>query len=235
MGVWATNSVGPARIRRRGLRIRRFAVQICPDLSRSVQIGLDRVRVDPALFRLIRIRPDCGLPAPRVPWPVAEVVAEAAGAVEVALSLVGAGHEAAVSVVAEDVFPDGFLGLGLSGALLDDGQAEQEETEFSGGGGVPSVLVGVSVGPGEQVDLVDEPVGGDAAQDVLAVQAEVFEVGVSGGAGAAEAVADLLQGESLAVEAVGLQHASAASWGWWVGHGAVLSVRDTYVLSVRRF
>ena len=105
-----------------------------------------------------------------------------------------------------------FVGLEL-------GQGGEQEAEFSGGGDGLSVLVGVGVGGGEDVDLVGESVGGDGAEDVGSVELEVSEVGVDGGAGAAELGRDLLGGEALAVEVVGFEDASAASGGGWVGVG----------------
>ena len=114
--------------------------------------------------------------------------------------------------------------------FVDGGQALQEEAQFAGGGDGLAVLVGVGVGGGEDVDLVGEAVGGDRAEDVGSVELEVAEVGVDGGAGAAEALGDLFRSESLAVEVVGFEDASAASGGGWVGHVEGLSLRGTYVL-----
>ena len=103
--------------------------------------------------------------------------------------------------------------------FVDGGQALQEEAEFAGGGDGLAVLVGVGLGGGEDVDLVGESVGGDGAQDVGSVELEVAEVGVDGGAGAAEFLGDVFRGEALAVEVVGFEDASAASGGGWVGVG----------------
>ncbi|MCY3587269.1 MAG: hypothetical protein OXH40_01100, partial [Chloroflexi bacterium] len=103
--------------------------------------------------------------------------------------------------------------------FVDGGQALQQEAQFSGGGDGLAVLVGFGVGGGEDVDLVGEPVGGDGAQDVSSVELEVAEVGVDGGAGAAELGGDCVGGETLAVEVVGFEDASAASGGGWVGVG----------------
>ncbi len=114
--------------------------------------------------------------------------------------------------------------------LLDGRQVLEEEAEFAGGGDGLAVLVGISFGGGEDVDLVGEPVGGDAAEDVGSVEVEVSEVGVDGGAGAAELGGDFFGGEALAVEVVGFEDASAASGGGWGGHGEGLSLRGTYVL-----
>ncbi|MXY85193.1 MAG: hypothetical protein F4Y95_01540, partial [Chloroflexi bacterium] len=61
----------------------------------------------------------------------------------------------------------------------------------------------------EEVELVGEMVGGDGAKDVVAVEAEVAEVGVDGGAGAAELSGNLHGGASLAPEVVGFEDASA--------------------------
>ena len=66
--------------------------------------------------------------------------------------------------------------------LLDDGQVEEQEAQFASGGDVSLALFGM----GEEIELVGETVGGDGAKDVLAVEAEVAEVGVDGGAGASE-------------------------------------------------
>ena len=79
-------------------------------------------------------------------------------------------------------------------ALLELGQGAEQESEFAGGGDVLAVLGGFGLGLGEQVDLVGEAVGGDGFEDVGAVALEVSEVGVDGGAGAAEPVGDLLAG-----------------------------------------
>ncbi|MDE2986545.1 MAG: hypothetical protein OXT70_00645 [Chloroflexota bacterium] len=97
--------------------------------------------------------------------------------------------------------------------FTDCGQVEQEEAQFARGGDGLSVLVGFGLGMGEDVELVGEIVGGDGAQDVVAVALEVLEVCVDGGVGAAEPGADLPEGESLAVEVVGLEHAVAAPGG----------------------
>ncbi|MYD73894.1 MAG: hypothetical protein F4Y11_06550 [Chloroflexi bacterium] len=91
--------------------------------------------------------------------------------------------------------------------FTDCGQVEQEEAQFACVGDGLSVLVGLGLGMGEDVELVGEIVGGDSAQDVVAVTLEVLEVCVDGGVGAAEPGADLPEGESLAVEVVGLEHA----------------------------
>ncbi len=114
--------------------------------------------------------------------------------------------------------------------FLEVGQGGEQEAQFSGGGDGLAVLVGVGVGGGEDVDLVGESVGGDGAEDVGSVELEVAEVGVDGGAGAAEFLGDSVGGESLAVEVVGFEDASAASGGGWVGHVEGLSLRGTYVL-----
>ena len=103
--------------------------------------------------------------------------------------------------------------------FTDRRQVEQEEAQFACGGDGPSVLIGVGLGMGEDVELVGEEVGGDGAQDVVAVTLEVLEVRVDGGVGAAEACADLAEGESLAVEVVGLEHAVAAPGCGRVVHG----------------
>ena len=114
--------------------------------------------------------------------------------------------------------------------FVDGGQALEEEAEFSGGGDGLAVLVGVGVGGGEDVHLVGEAVDGDGAEDVGSVELEVAEVGVDGGAGAAELGGDFFGGASLAIEVVGFEDASAASGGWWVGHGEGPFQRGTYVL-----
>ena len=116
--------------------------------------------------------------------------------------------------------------------FVDGGQALKQESQFAGGGDGLSVLVGFGLGGGEDVDLVGESIGGDGAQDVGSVELEVAEVGVDGGAGAAELFGDLVSRKSLAVEVVGFEDASAASGGGWVGvgHGEGLSLRGTYVL-----
>ena len=98
--------------------------------------------------------------------------------------------------------------------------AREQEAEFAGGGDGLAVLVGVGVGAGEDVDLVGESVGGDGAEDVGSVELEVAEVGVDGGAGAAELFGDFVRRDALAVEVVGFEDASAASGGGWVGHGS---------------
>ncbi|MYA00991.1 MAG: hypothetical protein F4Y35_04320 [Chloroflexi bacterium] len=103
--------------------------------------------------------------------------------------------------------------------FTDCGQVEQEEAQFARGGDGLSVLVGFSLGMGEDVELVGEMVGGDSAQDVVAVTLEVLEVCVDGGVGAAEPGADLPERESLAVEVVGFEHAVAAPGGGWVARG----------------
>ena len=125
--------------------------------------------------------------------------------------------------------------LGCSVLLfVDGGQALEEEAEFSGGGDGLAVLVGIGVGGGEDVDLVGESVGGDGAQDVGSVELEVAEVGVDGGAGAAEFLGDCVGGEALAVEVVGFEDASAASGSGWVGAVAVMggSFIERYICSV---
>ena len=133
------------------------------------------------------------------------------------------------------------FGVGWGGGLLvllDGGQVEQEEAQFSGGGDRLSVLGGIGLGLGQAVELVGEAVGGDGPEDVVAVEAEVSEVGVDGGRGAAHLPGDLAQGECLAVEVVGFDHASAASGGrWfrdcWVGHGRAFPARiGTCVLCI---
>ena len=131
-------------------------------------------------------------------------------------------------------------GVGLAGVdelfallallFLEIGHGREQEAEFAGGGDGLAVFVGVGVGGGEDVDLVGESVGGDGAEDVGSVGLEVAEVGVDGGAGAAELSAISLGGESLAVEVVGFEDASAASGGGWVGHGMVRFGVGTYVL-----
>ena len=73
----------------------------------------------------------------------------------------------------------------------------------------------MGVGIGEEIELVGETVGGDGAEDVLAVEPEVAEIGVDGGAGASESAGDLHGGASLAPEVVRFEDASAASRGWW--------------------
>ena len=117
-----------------------------------------------------------------------EGFAKAAEAGVHALSEVGSFDQAAVSVGIESGFPVRFdVRFGwLSVVLLDGGQALEEEAEFSGGGDGLAVFVGVGLGGGEDVDLVGESVGGDGAEDVGSVGLEVAEVGVDGGAGAAE-------------------------------------------------
>ncbi|MCY3589692.1 MAG: hypothetical protein OXH40_13530 [Chloroflexi bacterium] len=99
--------------------------------------------------------------------------------------------------------------LGLAG-FLDGWQVQQEEAQLANGGHGLALLVGFGCGMGEDVELVGEIVGGDSAQDVVAVALEVLEVCVDGGVGAAEPGADLPERESLAVEVVGLEHAPAA-------------------------
>ncbi len=89
--------------------------------------------------------------------------------------------------------------------FVDGGQALQEEAQFSGGGDGLAVLVGFGVGGGEDVDLVGESVGGDGTEDVGSVELEVAEVGVDGGAGAAELLGDCVGGEALAVEVSGVR------------------------------
>ena len=153
------------------------------------------------------------------------------GAAAVVVSGVAVGSGRARAAASEGDFGGGF-GVLQDGAFvgLEPGQGGEEEAEFSGGGDGLAVLVGVGVGAGEDVDLVGEAVGGDGAEDVGLVELEVAEVGVDGGAGAVEALGDLVGGMSLAVEVVGFEDASAASGGGWVGHGVVRSLRGTYVL-----
>ncbi|MYD53942.1 MAG: hypothetical protein F4W96_06535 [Chloroflexi bacterium] len=103
--------------------------------------------------------------------------------------------------------------------FTDDREVEQEEAQFSRRrDGLPA-LVGLGLGMGEDVELVGEEVSGDGAQDVVAVTLEVLEVRVDGGVGAAEACADLAEGESLALEVVGFEHAVAAPGGGRVARG----------------
>ncbi len=109
---------------------------------------------------------------------------------------------------------DGVFALVLV-VFLDVGQVE-EEAQFSGVGYGLSMLGKVGLGLGEDVDLIGELVGGDGAEDVVAVEPEVTEVGMDGGRGAAHLPGDLGQEESLAVEVVGFEHASAASGGRWL-------------------
>ncbi|MYJ92574.1 MAG: hypothetical protein F4038_05945, partial [Chloroflexi bacterium] len=145
----------------------------------------------------------------------AEDALSGAGFVDVAFVSVGA--KAGLELEGADTgFRLGGRGRELlfSAAVLlfmDGGQALQEEAEFTGGGDGLAVLVGVGVGGGEDVDLVGESVGGDGAQDVGSMELEVAEVGVDGGAGAAELSGDLFWTEALAVEVVGFEDASAAS------------------------
>ena len=147
------------------------------------------------------------------------------GAIEQTVPVSGSPDVAEVAVGVEAGFPVllARVGRGLLGwafvVFLDVGQVEQEQAQLAGGGDGAAVLVGFGLDLAEQVDLVGEAVGGDGAEDVVAVQAEVAQIGVSGGAGAAHAVGDLLQGEVLALEVVGCEDASAASWGRWVGAG----------------
>ena len=94
-------------------------------------------------------------------------------------------------------------GVGLAGVdelfallallFLEIGHGREQEAEFAGGGDGPAVFVGVGLGAGEDVDLVGESVGGDGAEDVGSVGLEVAEVGVDGGAGAAELSRDLFR------------------------------------------
>ncbi|MDE2987668.1 MAG: hypothetical protein OXT70_06385 [Chloroflexota bacterium] len=70
--------------------------------------------------------------------------------------------------------------------MLDVGQVEEQEAQFASGGDVALVLFGLGVGIGEEIELVGETVGGDGAEDVVAVEPEVAEIGVDGGAGASE-------------------------------------------------
>lgn len=117
--------------------------------------------------------------------------------------------------------------------LLDGGQVEQEESQFPGGGDGPAVLVGFGLGVCEDVELICELVCDNGAQDVIAVEAEVLEVGVDRGGGAAEAPADLSEGKSLAVEVMGLEHAVAAPGGGRLagrGHEVIPTLKCTDVL-----
>jgi len=129
---------------------------------------------------------------------------ETLGAVLRALSGAGSVDVAAVAVGIQLEIPGLFVGCFalLVVVLLDGGQALEQETEFAGGGDGLAMLVGVGLGGGEDVDLVGEPVGGDAAEDVGPVELEVSEVGVDGGAGAAELFGDLVRWDALAVEVV---------------------------------
>ena len=115
--------------------------------------------------------------------------------------------------------------------FLEVGQGGEQEAQFSGGGDSLAVLVGLGLGGGEDVDLVGKAVGGDGAEDVGSVELEVAEVGVDGGAGAAEFLGYSVGGESLAVEVVGFEDASAASGGWvgWTCGGPFL---ERYICSV---
>jgi len=130
---------------------------------------------------------------------------------------------------------DGLFALVLV-VFLDVGQVAEEEPQFLGVGYGLSVLDRVGLGLGEDVDLIGELVGGDSAEDVVAVESEVAEAGVDGGRGGVHLPADLAEGESLAVEVVGFDHASAASGsrrfgGCWVGHGrAFPGLTRTWVL-----
>jgi len=111
--------------------------------------------------------------------------------------------------------------------LLDSGEVEQKESQFTRGGDVALALLRVGVGMGEEVQLFGEAIGGDGAQDVVAEEAEIAEVGVDGGAGAAELSGDMHGGAALAPEVMGFEDASAASRAWRVGRpdGVGLSLR----------
>ena len=161
----------------------------------------------------------------------------AAGAVGLALTGVGSDDVAMVSVeVGEEVAAAGegdgggvAGGFELLAALLlvffELGQVAEQEPQLAGRGDALSVLVGIGFGLGEQVDLVEQLVAGDGVEDVVAMESEVAEVGGDGGAAAVHAVGDLLVGEGLAVEVVGLEDAEAASGagrGGLGGHGIVL-------------
>jgi len=61
--------------------------------------------------------------------------------------------------------------------VLEVGQVEEQEAQFASGGDVALALFGLGVGIGEEVELVGETVGGDGAKDVLAVEAEVADIG----------------------------------------------------------
>ena len=84
------------------------------------------------------------------------------------------------------------------------------------------------MGLSEEVDLVEQPVGGNGVEDVGVVELEVAQVGGGGGAGAAELAGDLLEGESLAAEMVRFEDALASAGsrrrrgGCGVGHGWAL-------------
>ncbi|MXV80648.1 MAG: hypothetical protein F4007_08345 [Chloroflexi bacterium] len=129
-----------------------------------------------------------------------------------------------VRILVESVGVD----LGNAGAVerllfvfTDDREVEQEEAQFSRRrDGLPA-LVGLGLGMGEDVELVGEEVGGDGAQDVVAVTLEVLEVCVDGGMGAAEPGADLPERESLAVEVVGFEHAPTTPGCGRVARGGV--------------
>ena len=143
-----------------------------------------------------------------------------------ALAVVVAGDVTDVSVLVGQEMPASSESdsVGLAGVdelfalfallFLEVGQGGEEETQLSGGGDGLAVLVGVGVGGGEDVDLVGESVGGDAAQDVGAVELEVAEVGVDGGAGAMELSGDVIGGGGPGSRGGGLRGCVGSVWGW---------------------
>ena len=90
------------------------------------------------------------------------------------------------------------------------------------------MLLGFLSGLDELVDLVDQLLGGEGFEDVLAVELKVAEVGGDGGVGAAEFGGDLAEAEALAAEVVSLEDASAAAQagrlGRGLGHGGLLGL-----------
>ena len=211
-------------------------------MSRFVQICLDWcgwVRILGELFRL-------SVDGSQSVW-VAVQATEAAGAGQRALVLCRSADVPVVSVGIDPTLPlveqgVGVVedGVGVVGRIglrwfvrLEFGHRSKQEAQFAGGGDGLAVLVGVAGGLGEALDLVGESVRGDGAEDVGAVALEVAEVVVDGGAGATELFGDFVGRESLAVEVVGFEDASAASGGgrppsWaWLG----LLGGDMYVCS----
>ena len=108
---------------------------------------------------------------------------------------------------------------------LELGERAEQEPEFARGGDVLLVLLGFLSGLDQLLDLVDQLLGDEGLEDVLAVELEVAQVGGDGRVGAAEFGGDLPQAESLAAEPVGLEDALAASWRGRVGHGGLLGLR----------
>ncbi|MDE2744640.1 MAG: hypothetical protein OXI41_01470 [Chloroflexota bacterium] len=114
--------------------------------------------------------------------------------------------------------------LAFLAAVGDLVEGVDEEAEFSGGGDL--LLVQVGIGVLEGGDGVDEEVGGEGLGDLGAVGFEVADVLSGRRVGAVHALADLSVGESLAAEAVGSEafgSLGGVHWGRLSSSGAAFA------------